>query len=109
VAGLREPTLFILTALATGPRHGYGIIQAVHELSDGRLRLRAGTLYEALDRLERDGTVRFDREERGGGPPRRYFALTAAGRRLLAEEAQRLETTATVVRAQLGAAGADGS
>jgi len=100
-AALREPTVFILSALAPGARHGYGILKAVEELSAGRLRLRAGTLYEALDRLERDGVVRFDREESVGGPPRRYYALTQAGRQLLADEAKRLEATASVVRAQL--------
>lgn len=98
---LREPTVFILSALAQGPLHGYGIIKRVEALSDGRLRLRAGTLYEALDRLARDGMVRLEGEESVGGPPRRYYALTRAGRRLLAEEAARLEATASVVRAQL--------
>jgi DNA-binding PadR family transcriptional regulator len=98
---LREPTVYILSALARGPLHGYGIIKAVEELSGGRLTLRAGTLYEALDRLEKDGTVAFDREETAGGPPRRYLRLTDAGRALLASEAARLEETASVVRAQL--------
>jgi len=41
---LREPTFLILTSLASGPRHGYGIIQDIADLSDGRVRLRAGTL-----------------------------------------------------------------
>ena len=42
---------FILAALLDGPRHGYGIIKQAAELSDGRVRLAAGTLYGALDRL----------------------------------------------------------
>lgn len=98
---LREPTVFILSALAEGPLHGYGILKKVEELSGGRLRLRAGTLYEALDRLSRDGMVRYEGEESVGGPPRRYYALTREGRGLLAEEAARLEATASVVRTQL--------
>ena len=98
---IREPTVFILSALAEGPLHGYGIIKRVEQLSDGRLRLRAGTLYEALDRLSRDGIVRFEGEESVGGPPRRYYGLTPAGRALLAEEAVRLESTASMVRTQL--------
>jgi len=101
---LREPTVYILSALAPGPLHGYGILKQVEQLSGGRLRLRAGTLYEALDRLSGDGMVRFEGEESVGGPPRRYYALTAAGRGLLAEEAARLEATASVVRTQLGGA-----
>ena len=45
---LREPTLFILAALVSGRLHGYAILDAVEDLSDGRLRLTAGTLYGAL-------------------------------------------------------------
>jgi DNA-binding PadR family transcriptional regulator len=98
---IREPTVFILSALAEGPLHGYGVIKRVEELSGGRLKLRAGTLYEALDRLSREGIVRFKGEESVGGPPRRNYELTAAGRALLADEAGRLEATASMVRAQL--------
>lgn len=97
--------MFILSALARGSLHGYGVIKAVEELSEGRLRLRAGTLYEALERLEGDGAVAFDREESVGGPPRRYFRITAEGRRLLAAEAARMEATASVVRSQLAGDG----
>lgn len=98
---LREPTFFILTALASGPAHGYGILQSVEEMSAGRVRLRAGTLYGALSRLEGEGFVEFDREESEGGPPRRYYKLTAAGRRLLRAEADRQATNATLVHARL--------
>jgi DNA-binding PadR family transcriptional regulator len=52
-APLREPTFLILTALAARPQHGYGIQRDVEEISGGRVTLRAGTLYAALDRLER--------------------------------------------------------
>ena len=78
---LREPTFFVLTALLPGPLHGYGIIKAVEEMSDGRVKLRAGTLYAALERLENAGAVTLDREESEGGPPRRYYRLTRDGRR----------------------------
>lgn len=98
---LREPTVFILSALARGPLHGYGVIKMVEELSGGRLRLRAGTLYDALDRLTREGLVAFDGEESVAGPPRRYFAITEAGRGVLGEEASRMEATASLVRDQL--------
>lgn len=100
-AALREPTVFILSALARGPLHGYGVIKMVEELSDGRVRLRAGTLYDALDRLTRQGLVAFRGEETVGGPPRRNFELTDAGRQALADEAARMETTASLVREQL--------
>jgi len=98
---LREPTFLILTALAAGPAHGYGIMQSVENMSDGRVRLRAGTLYGALARLEAEGYVLLDREESEGGPPRRYYRLTPEGRRLLEAEAARLAASVELVRARL--------
>ena len=95
---MREPTFFVLTALLPGPLHGYGIIKAVEEMSDGRVTLRAGTLYAALDRLEKAGAVTLDREETEGGPPRRYYRLTPEGIDLLAAEQRRLEDNAKLVR-----------
>jgi len=95
---LREPTFFVLTALLPGPLHGYGIIKAVEEMSGGRVRLRAGTLYAALERLEKAGCVVLDREETSGGPPRRYYRLTPDGVALLEAEEQRLAENARLVR-----------
>ena len=60
---LREPTFLILTALAVGPQHGYGIMTDVSQISGGRVRLRAGTLYAALNRLAAERLVEVDREE----------------------------------------------
>lgn len=98
---IREPTLYVLSALAVGPLHGYAIIKAVEELSSGRLRLRAGTLYGALARLHDDGFVAFEGTAKEGGPERRIFRLTPAGARLLADELDRLEANAAMGRAQL--------
>jgi PadR family transcriptional regulator PadR len=98
---LREPTFFILATLAAGPAHGYGILGSVEEMSEGRVRLRAGTLYGALARLESEGYVELDREQSEGGPPRRYYQLTASGRRLLQAEAERQATNAELVQARL--------
>jgi PadR family transcriptional regulator, regulatory protein PadR len=95
---MREPTFFVLTALLPGPLHGYGITKAVEEMSDGRVTLRAGTLYAALDRLEKAGAVTLDREETEGGPPRRYYRLTPEGIDLLEAERRRLEDNAKLVR-----------
>ena len=60
---MQEATFLILTALAAGAQHGYGIIAEVQKISGGRVRLRAGTLYTALDRLRADGLIGVDREE----------------------------------------------
>ncbi len=98
---LQEPTFFILAALASGDAHGYRLLGAVEELSKGRLRLRAGTLYSVLDRLDRDGYIQLDRVESEGGPPRRLYRITTAGRGVLETEIARLEANATIGRAQL--------
>ena len=98
---LREPTFLMLAALGPGPLHGYGIIKAVEEMSDGRVRLRAGTLYGALERLESQGFVAFDGEGSDGGPARRYYRLTPAGEQLLASEASRLAANARLAFARL--------
>ena len=88
--GMQEATFLILTALAGGAQHGYGIIADVEEISERQVRLKAGTLYAALDRLRDDGLIEVDREEIVDSRLRRYYRLTAGGSTTLAEEAQRL-------------------
>jgi DNA-binding PadR family transcriptional regulator len=105
---MQEATFLILTALAEGSQHGYGIIADVAEISAGRLRLRAGTLYTALDRLRSDGLIEVDREEIVDGRLRRYYRLTPAGSRRLAAEAARLHAHATAALRRLGPASAGG-
>jgi PadR family transcriptional regulator PadR len=97
---------FVLTALADGPRHGYGIVGEVADLSQGRVRLKIGGLYGVLDRLVTDGLIEPDREEAHDGRLRRYYRLTTSGRRTLAEEADLRAATARIVRARLGPSGA---
>ena len=98
---MREPTFWILTALATGPRHGYGVIQEADRLSAGRVRLQAGTLYAALDRLAAEDLIELDREEVVDGRKRRYYRLTSWGASQLDEEAQRLKASARAATDQL--------
>ena len=98
---------FVLTALADGPRHGYGIVREVEELSQGRVKLKIGSLYGVLDRLATEGLIEPDREEPHDGRLRRYYRLTRDGRRTLAEEAELRAATARVVRARLRLAGAE--
>ena len=92
---------FVLTALAGGPRHGYGIVGEVEELSGGRVQLKIGSLYGVLDRLTGAGLIEPDREEAHDGRLRRYYRLTRDGRGALAEEAELRAATARVVRARL--------
>jgi len=98
---LQEPTFLILTALAGEPRHGYGVIQEVNTLSGGRVTLRPGTLYGALDRLVEQGLAVADREEIVDGRLRRYYRLTDAGATLLDAEARRLTTNAEAATSRL--------
>jgi len=94
---LREPTYFVLASLLDGPLHGYGVIKRAAELSDGRVRIRAGTLYGALDRLIAEGLVAFNGEEVVDGRLRRYYRLTSAGEAALLAEADRLRQAADIV------------
>jgi hypothetical protein len=73
---LQEATLLVLTALSRGSQHGYGIITDVQEISGGRVKLRVGTLYSALDRLRAAGLIGVDREEVVANRLRRYYGLT---------------------------------
>lgn len=98
---MRQPTFLILTALATGPLHGYGIMRAVEELSGGEVSLRPGTLYAALDRLVVEEVLMVEGEEVVDGRVRRYYRLTDRGVEALATEVDRLETYATVARSRL--------
>jgi PadR family transcriptional regulator PadR len=103
---MQEATFLILTALAGGSQHGYGIIRDVEQISDGRVRLRAGTLYTALDRLRRDRLIEVHREEIVDNRLRRYYRLTPPGKRRLAEEAARLQANAASAIRRLRPAGA---
>jgi DNA-binding PadR family transcriptional regulator len=102
---MQEATFLILTALAAGSQHGYGIITDVTEISDGRVRLRAGTLYTALDRLRADELIAVDREEVVESRLRRYYRLTPKGSRVLAAEAARLRANAAAALSRLDLAG----
>ena len=98
---MQEPTFLILTALAAQPLHGYGLIQAVAELSGGDVRLRAGTLYGALDRLADQGLIEVDHEEAVDGRLRRYYRLSDSGAGALAAQAGRLRRNAAAAEANL--------
>lgn len=98
---LREPTFLILTSLASGPKHGYAVLRDVEAMSQGRVRLRAATLYDALERLKRDGLAEVDSEEVVNGRHRRYYRVTGAGATRLSAEAEQLQRNATLARRSL--------
>ncbi len=99
---MQEPTFLTMVALLDGPLHGYAIIKRSEQLSRGRIRLSAGTLYTALDRLLAAGMVVVVREEIVSGRARRYYQLTSSGRELIAEEGRRLAAAARLVTKRPG-------
>jgi len=98
---MREQSYLILLALAPEPLYGYGIIAAVRDLSDERIKLGAGTLYGAIDRLAKDELLTLDHEEVVDGRFRRYYKLTEDGRQALAAETERLAVLAARARKRL--------
>jgi DNA-binding PadR family transcriptional regulator len=98
---MREPTFLVLTALAAGPQHGYAVIEDVAKMTNGRIRLRAGTLYSALDRLRSDGLIEVEREEIVQSRLRRYYRLTGVGEQRLAAESARLREQVAIAERRL--------
>ncbi len=99
--GMRESTFIVLTALAAGPSHGYGIMREIAKLSDGHITLRTSTLYAALDRLVEEQLIAVEREEAVAGRLRRYYRLTEAGGAALAAAAVRQQGTAATALQRL--------
>lgn len=97
----REPSFWVLTALAGGRNHGYALIQEASELSGGRVSLKVPTLYAALDRLRDQGLVATDGDEVIDGRLRRYFRLTDKGASRLGAEIERMEANARQAKARL--------
>ena len=87
-----------MLSLLGGRLHGYGVAKRAEELSDGRVRLAAGTLYGALDRLTDQGLITVDGEETVGGRKRRYYAITETGRTDVVAEVARLEASAAAAK-----------
>jgi DNA-binding PadR family transcriptional regulator len=99
------PAMFqVLIALADGEKHGYAIIKEVARRTDGKVRLRAGTLYTVIRRFVGDGLI----EETAERPDpaldderRRYYRLTKHGRAVAVAEAERLNETLAQARDKL--------
>ncbi len=92
---MTDKATLILLALSDGAAHGYGIKQRVLERTAGAVRLGSGTLYEAVQRLQRSGKIeevpKPHDQPSAGGPPRRFYGLTEAGRDALCHELQQMD------------------
>ena len=100
---MREATFLILSALAGGPQHGYSIMQDVQSLSDGRVTMRAGTLYAALDRLVGEALIKDAGTEVVEGRLRHYYEITDHGAGKLEDEVARLRANANRAAGRLRA------
>lgn len=78
--------VLILSALSSGPHHGYQLALEIEEKSGGAFRFKHGTLYPILHKLENDGLIRGDWLEEEGKRKRKSYQLTSAGRRRLSEQ-----------------------
>lgn len=98
-------SFYILLSLVDGPAHGYGIKHAVEERTEGEIELAAGTLYESVQRLLRQGLIhRVKRPEGVAGSVRwRFYGITEAGGDILSREVERLERDVRYARAKMPA------
>ena len=106
-----KPNWFhVLLSLANEEQHGYGIMQEVLERTNGKIRLWPATLYGTLGRRVDEGLIAEATRRPPAGEDdtrRRYYRLTALGRRVLAAESIRLEDLVRVIRAKRRAAGSE--
>jgi len=78
--------LLVLKTLSLAPMHGWGISQRVQQISEGVLDVNQGSLYPALQRLEKDGLITSEWGTTDNNRRARYYRLTAGGRRALGKE-----------------------
>lgn len=101
---LREPTFLILLSLAESEKHGYAILKDVMEISQGKVKMSTGTLYEALARLLDQGFIERIPEtiEPHPGKPRKAYGLTHKGQQVVAAETARLQALTLAAQQRLG-------
>ncbi len=95
--------LLILKTLSITPMHGWGISQHVRQISKGVLEVNQGSLYPALQRLEKEGLVTSDWDRTDNNRRARYYRLTATGRRALGVELESWRRFAAGLQAVLDA------
>jgi PadR family transcriptional regulator, regulatory protein PadR len=94
--------LLILKTLSGGPMHGWGIAQKIHVVSNDILQINQGSLYPALHRLEQQGLVAAEWGASENKRQAKFYELTRAGRKQLADETRNWERMAGAVARILG-------
>jgi len=96
---LTPPVFHVLLTLVGEEKHGYAILKEVGKNTGGRVQLSTGTLYAIIKRLLADGLIRETAGRRDGDDPRRrYYRVTAFGKRVAMAEAERLESLLAAAR-----------
>jgi transcriptional regulator len=93
--------LLVLKTLQNGPMHGWGITLHIQKISNEVLRVEEGSLYPALHRMEQEGWIGAEWGNSENNRRARYYHLTAAGRRQLAQEEQSWQELTTAVASVL--------
>ena len=93
--------VLILKALATEPRHGWAIAKRIQAASGDVLRIKQGSLYPALHRLEQQGLIEAEWRRNETGREAKFYALTNAGRAQLDEELTQWERLSAAIRLAL--------
>ena len=93
---MTETAFYILLCLRE-PNHGYGIVQKVETLTEGAIRLTPGTMYGSLSKMEKDGVIRFVRED----DKRKIYQITELGSEILAIEFERIERLYKIAREEM--------
>ena len=93
--------LLILKTLSLSAMHGWGISQRVQQMSDGEFAMNQGSLYPALQRLEKDGLITSEWDVTDNNRQARYYRITAAGRRALGREIESWKRFAAALDAVL--------
>ena len=93
---MTETAFYILFCLQK-PNHGYGIVQTVEKMTDGAIRLAPGTMYGSLSKMEKDGVIRFVRDE----DKRKIYKITELGLEILSIEKDRITRLYKITQEEL--------
>jgi len=94
--------LLILSLLAQRPMHGYELSKLIEARSEGAVRFKAASLYPLLYRLEERGWIQGTWVEKAGERRRRFYKVTAEGRKVLARQRKTWDTFVDAVRRVTG-------
>jgi DNA-binding PadR family transcriptional regulator len=93
---MTETAFYILFCLQK-PNHGYGIVQIVERMTNGAIRLAPGTMYGSLSKMEKDGVIRFIKEE----DKRKIYEITELGLEILNIEINRIKNLYKITQEEL--------